>query len=403
MQTRTVLFVAYGAGHINMLLPVILACRERQDLEPVVMALTTAVESARRHGLASVGFADLVREGDEEALQMGVALAEELGPAARIDPRETIAYLGLSYMDLVRRIGREAAAARYTQMGRAAFLPISVMERAFERFRPALIVATNSPRAEQAALLLARERAIPSVCIVDLFDPRAFEDRLAHPGYGTRICVYFDAVRRRLVTMGRPADEIVVTGNPDFDRLADPGLVQAGAEYRARVCGAHKHVILWARQADPKEGDLYDRVESALLDAASTRSNWCLVVRPHPNDPDPERRLSGSAVLSRPDEPLGVVLHACDIVVTATSTVGLQGVALGKPMVTANWAQAAERAPFAELGLAIGASSVEVLVDLVDQALVTPPPPLPLPPLGGATQRVIRVMDELLTDGQTTA
>lgn len=168
MSLPTWLFVSYGGGHVKALLPAARLAKARGLARPVYLALTTAAAEVRAAGIETLGFRDLLQPGDARALRKGEALAAALQvPAA--DHEESVAYLGLSYTDLEDRLGAEAAAEAYARFGRQCFLPLSVLERAIRKTAPALVVATNSPRAERAAIETARRLGVPSVCLLDLF------------------------------------------------------------------------------------------------------------------------------------------------------------------------------------------------------------------------------------------
>jgi hypothetical protein len=88
----------------------------------------------------------------------GSSLMQGLGgPVA--DPQETVAYLGLSMADLIADVGPEEAELAYRQFGRQAFLPVRTLDRILRQVAPDLVVCTNSPRAERAAVLAAGNSA----------------------------------------------------------------------------------------------------------------------------------------------------------------------------------------------------------------------------------------------------
>ena len=196
MTTKTVLFVAYGSGHIKMLIPVAQALAARGLARPVVLALTTAAPAARAAGLEVVQFKDFVTPGDATSLAHGRRLMAGLG-APVADAEETAAYLGLSFVDLVAELGLAQAESRYAQKGRQAFLPAATLTRILKKIRPDVVVATNSPRAERAAIVAAGQLGIPSVCVVDLF---AIDEVrwIGEAGYADRVCVLNESVRQFL-------------------------------------------------------------------------------------------------------------------------------------------------------------------------------------------------------------
>lgn len=63
MTLKTVLFVAYGGGHIKMLVPVVKALAKTGLAQPLVRALTTAAQVVRA-GLEPLQFKNFLRAGD---------------------------------------------------------------------------------------------------------------------------------------------------------------------------------------------------------------------------------------------------------------------------------------------------------------------------------------------------
>lgn len=223
-----VLLVCYGSGHVRMLIPVAHALRAR-GTRVRVLGLTTAAQAVRDAGLPLLQIKDFVREGDEAALAQGEWLSGQLENV--IDRDETVAYLGLSYADLVFEVGEAQARRRYEALGRQAFLPLPTLLRVLGQTQPQTLVITNAPRAERAAALAARQLNIPCLCLIDLF---AIDEVMwiGQLGYADRLCVLNESVRSFLRQAGRRADEIVVTGNPAFDLLCSPETVATGKRMR---------------------------------------------------------------------------------------------------------------------------------------------------------------------------
>lgn len=329
---KRVLFVAYGSGHIKMLIPVAQALQASGRAQPVVLALTTAAPVARSAGLDVRQFKDFVLPEDEAALVQGSQLLYDLdGPV--VDPEESAAYLGLSYADLVADIGPAAADADYRRRGRQAFLPVRTLTRILQALRPDVVVATNAPRAERAAIVAAGSLGIPALCVVDLF--AVDEVRwIGEPDYARRVCVLNAAVREALIAAGRHADDVVVTGNPGFDDLNTPEAVRAGQRLRAKRGWENCSVLLWPTQVEPavhpfdgRAGDpeLPGRVLQGLLHWVQQHASAVLCVRPRAGESTPVLPDHPRIVVTGQDWSLPHLLHAVDLVVTLTSTVGLEG------------------------------------------------------------------------------
>jgi len=396
------LFVAYGGGHIATVIPLALRARALSLCEPLVLALTTAASAAREAGLPTVGFKNFLRPGDEPWLAVGRQLAAQL-PTAPADIEESAAYLGLSYADLVVDHGPAIAENLYARSGRQAFLPRHFLERVIKRVKPQLVCATNSPRAERAALMAAGKMGIPCVCVVDLF---AIDEKrwIGLKGFASRVCVFNEAVRQSLLDMERRPEEVLVTGNPAFDRLFDSAPAQRANHTRERLGSQGRRVLLWASQHEPMhhpwrqqvgDTELPSRVLQTLIDYVHSREDWQLAVRPHPSEAEPVLPSSSKVVLAGRDWPLTELLHASDVVCTLTSTVGLEAHLLGKPVVQVGGSMFEDAAPFVAMGIAIRAD-LNNLGSVLDALPIRAQTTLALPALPAlATGRVMDVMQSL--------
>lgn len=385
-----------------MVIPVIEELQRTCDVEIQVLALTTAGPQLRSQGRSCLGFADFVDPArDEQALQWGRELAAS-NANALVPVNESVAYLGLSFADLVTEHGLERARQMLQERGRGAFLPVSTLQRVLERLRPDVVIATNSPRAEQAAILAARQVCIPALCMVDLFAVEEIK-YVGQPGYADRICVLNEDVRDRFLRHGRQPGEILVTGNPAFDALAKPEHAMAGSRLRQQLGG--DKVILWPSQPEPLRhritgapGDpaLPRRLQAELEAVARRHEDWRLLVRPHPSE-DPGRfPVAPPAVLSPPSQPLAHVLHAADAVVCLNSTVGYEAALLGKPLVHLPMSVYWEEADYSGMGLGLVVRQLEDLELALNSVLSgrwTPPVRLQLP--GGAAGAVAAAIMEL--------
>lgn len=370
---KKVLLVAYGGGHVRMLVPVARLLRERGVAEPIFLGLTTARAEVLAAGFACLGFADFVQPGDEAALARGRELASEL-PSHAASFEESAAYLGLSYADLEQQHGVAAAQALYRSHGRQVFLPVRTLQRVIAAVRPDLLVATSAPRAERAAILAARREGLPSVCLVDLFAAHEIE-WLREPGYADRICVLNQRVRERIVVAGRRPDEVLVTGNPAFDGLLDPEVRRRGRELRGKRGWEGRRVWLWASQPEPAShpsqpgrGDpqLPMRIARELQRIAEARPDMELVIRPHPSEGDFRIELGPRQWLSPRTENLHELLYACDGVVVLTSTVGLEAQLAGCEVVQVTGSRYTADAPYLAYGVAREAVPVEGLERALD-------------------------------------
>ena len=337
---KTVLFVTYGSGHVRMVVPVARALADSGVARPVVLALTTAASVVRAAGLELLQFRDFLTADDEPALVYGRRLLADLkGPVA--DPEESVAYLGLCYAELVRDVGPVEAERLYLREGRQAFLPLQTLERMVAKVAPALVVGTNSPRSERAAITAARRLGLPSVCMVDLFCLDEVK-WIGDVSYADRVCVLNESVKQFLVAAGRGNEQIVVTGNPAFDTLGDPAHVQEGLRLRSEKQWNGKYVLLWPTQVEPAyhpfnglpgDVDLPGRALAGVIRWVLSRDDCVLCIRPRAGEALPAVPDDPRIVFTGQETGLPALLQAVDLVVTLNSTVGLEGHLAGTVLV----------------------------------------------------------------------
>lgn len=315
-QKKKILFVAYGGGHVNMILPVLEALRARGDVALSVLGLTTAAPVLRRAGFDCLGFADLVEAGDAAALAHGRALAAGV-QSDLVARAETEAYMGLSYADLEAEHGAEQAAAMYAAGGRHVFLPLRTLGRLIGRLQPDLVVATNAPRAERAAIMAARAAGVPALCLLDLY-PAADGGWLKDAAFADRVCVLNAQAGARLAASGRPPGHIAVTGNPAFDRHY---LYQAPARApgAAPVLGLASNIL-----PQPPAGQTDGQLQRAVFErlrALCARRGYTFTLRQHPNE---TRWTDLGLAHDGSSQPLDAWLAGLDMLVTFPSTIALE-------------------------------------------------------------------------------
>ncbi|MBN2974409.1 hypothetical protein JW805_20935 [Roseomonas aeriglobus] len=376
-----VLFVSYGGGHAASLAPVAKEL-ERRGVPFSILGLTTAASYFARHSLEPLGMADLVGRvpGYEHAVKTGERLAAGQPRHGAVSATETAAYLGAGYIALERMYGAEEAQRRYDRFNRQSFRPLDFFDRLFAAVRPRVLVATNSPRSEQAALSAAGSAGIASLCLVDLY--AAFEiEWCAAPGYADRVCVLNETIAERFRTRGADPAAVRVTGNPAFDRLGLLDRHTVRARHRAALgLRDGDRLIVWISQPEPQlhpfsgvRGDpsLPARIETELAQGFADASNVYLVMRLHPSE-DRGPAVTGDRLrYGTASEPLDDLLCAADCVVTCSSTVGVEAGLLGIPVVQVMRSIFSRDLPLADMGYATAATGPEDLKARIVDAFAT--------------------------------
>lgn len=383
-MVKRLLAVCYGGGHVAMMPAVLDALRRLvPDLEVELLALTTARTAARHLGLPAFGYAELLaRWPDGEARREGERLlAGNTHPD--VEREESIAYLGLNWLDLVRQHGAEAAQRIYAAKGRGGFLPLLLMRRLLTEVQPDFVLATNSPRTEQAALQAAVEQGIPSLAMFDLF-PVPGEPYAQRPVLADVTTVISEGARDTLLAAGMRPEAVVVAGNPAFDALAAPERAAQGQKLRACLGWQDRWVAMYAGYAEPSASAEWPpgtafplAVEGALRQWVDAHPDVALVIRQHPNHahlfrehwertpPHPRVHISWPGA-----EAVEPWILASQAVVVQASTAGLQAAVAGKPVLALDQSPSIVSAGFSwsALGVARGVGRVE---DLAGELVAT--------------------------------
>jgi len=365
---KKILFVTYGGGHSKLILPIVKQLQALAQYEVISLALTTAANDFSKENIDFKGFKDILPfysiQEQNSCITYGKKLAEKNG-AVNYD--ESIAYLGISYFELVKEYGEEEAQKLYENKGRAAFLPTNALFKFMSAIEPSLLVTTVSPRAEEASILAAKKLNIPSICINDFINKNS-ANRISRIEPDIT-CVINENVKKQLAKLNSTLD-IRVTGNPAFDRLALSTIDKKTVKKQLNIKGP---VVLWAAQREHsvhpftnKKGDvkLPRKVESALYDIAKS-SDVNFIFRSHPNYPV-DYSIYNSYVIDGNLYSLDELLHIADIVITISSTVGYEGLILGKKLITIEGSTLNDDGPYHELNMSEGVNDLADLRSVIE-------------------------------------
>ncbi|MBN3575787.1 hypothetical protein [Vibrio neptunius] len=375
MKCKRVLCVSYGGGHAAMLAPLIKELEKDTNVEVISLALTTAKNYLEAYGISCFGFKDFtfLAEGDWKTI--GENLLDRDNMSNLVSIEESVAYMGVNMLDLIAKHGAKEAYREYERKGRQAFMPIDFMSKLLEQLSVDLVVTTNSPRSEQASVYAAKKLGIKSICLIDLFALQEYQ-WIKNNDYADRVCVLNQGVKDFLISKGRNEKDIVVTGNPAFDSININSHIAGGHALRAKkFSGTSMINILYASQPEPTVHPFCDlvgdpllprKVESWLRKIVSGNESYHLITRYHPSENI--EFIPGKRVENGVGE-LYELIHAVDIVVTMTSTVGLEAYIAGKRVITVDLSIFTKDAPYSEMGISTGVTDYEQLKNAIDDAV----------------------------------
>ena len=355
------LFVTYGGSHAQILRPVVELLSKKKNLDIFVLALTKASTVFDDLDVKVLGYKDFFTSSD--VINFGKKLIKDLSEVT--DYEESICYMGQNFKELSDSIGEDKAWKKYRKDGRQIFFPKTALLEILDSIRPDLVVTTNSPRSEMAAVIAAKDMNIKSIAIIDMFGVRCLP-WFKEPDFASKICVLSEDVKQFLIRSGINSNKLVVTGNPMFDSL-----VMNYQTKKKEIDGFRMNrpsTVLWASQAEPEQGgdfgkpgnpELPLKIESKLIDIFRNNSDWKLIIRNHPSESP--RNYPEFIEYSDQSESIEDLLKRVDVVVTLTSTVGFQGILYGTKLITLDISVYTETMPYSEVGLSYGIDDINDL------------------------------------------
>lgn len=192
------------------------------------------------------------------------------------------------------------------------------------------------------------------VCLPQKFEILWFELKYGarwngvYPGFGEclKIAAFGETAKEFWISNGIDPGRVVVTGNPKFDRLYHSNSNNCRENvYKKWNIPTDKNIILLLTQYfveakiwNPEQRRLFVH---SVANAVAELPNAQLIIKLHPPHEDVEdynrivKDLSSHPIICK-YAPLADLLHACSLAITTSSTVALEAMALGKPVVIAN-------------------------------------------------------------------
>lgn len=351
-----------------MMIPIILELRKRSEFEISTLGLSIASEALGNAGIEHhtlIKYKSLIM--DDSAWKLGKLLAEEMHVDGKgISFEETVVYFGASMRDLVREIGEEEAFRKFRQEGKACFIPNYTMSFILEAEKPDLLITGNCPRMERAAIQVASEKGIRVLSLNDLL---GFDKKYLFTA--DRIAVISRLTKENLIKAGNQADKIVVTGSPSFDLILDEIQAFKRSEILQEL-GLTADAKLFLLATQPQKTCTWKMIDM-MIDLLETYPGKHLLIKPHPGD---DNRLYTDYLAKKNDTrvvltdmPVRKLIFISDLTVTIYSTVGLEAILMGAPLIQLNLMGIPNPIPFFNYGVSMEAHNYEELKNAADKML----------------------------------
>lgn len=350
------------------MIPLIRELRKRADFEISTLGLSIAAQALQNAGIeyhTIAKYRDLIM--DDDAWRLGNLLAMEMHVEGKgISYEETVIYFGSSMRDMVRGKGEREAFAIFREQGKACFIPLYTMEKIIEAESPDLLVTGNCPRMERAAMIVASQKGIKVLSFNDLL---GFDKKYLFPA--DKIAVISNITRENLIRQGNPADKIVITGSPTFDLILDE-VKTFDKHCIMQELGLAPSTRVFLLATQPQKDCTWEMIDMmvGLLEEYPERY---LLIKPHPGD---DIRLysdylsqKGNLRVILTDMQVRKLIFISDLTVTIFSTVGLESILMGVPLIQLNLLGIPNPIPFFEYGVSIEAHNFEELRNAVHKML----------------------------------
>ena len=234
---------------------------------------------------------------------------------------------------------------------------IAIAEHILTEHRPALIVsADDADQRCRIYSLLGQRLGIPSLVV---------QQGLTHRDYPewnffsmSEVAAMGDISRADMMSQGIPEERITVTGHPGFDRLLIPE-PEACAKIRAEHgVKDEQFMVLFASQPYQVGGfktpDIRLEMIKAIINATVSLERVQLVVKPHPIEGTQKlQRILGRRpriVMVKRATDISLLIKACDVLLTFTSTTALQALYIGKPVLNVDFPESGLASIYLESG-----------------------------------------------------
>jgi len=265
---------------------------------------------------------------------------------------------------------------------------ISAMKRALKKYKPNVIVMhIDTAPIEMTMCAVARLANIPTIVI-----QHGIQAELrGHDDINTdKFAAWGPMHKERYIAWGNPPDKLEVTGSITFDKLYNR---KTDPDVKVKMCqklglDANKKIFMIATRTNwPaywtsafRDADSETTMFREVLKALELCCEEQLVVKVHPGeirdgmyqnalaDVNPKR----NHVVITKDVDLHDLIDASDMVIISSSTVALEAMILGKPVIIVNLTRREDLIPYAGSGAALGVYNAEDIAPAIQRVLSNP-------------------------------
>ncbi len=249
---------------------------------------------------------------------------------------------------------------------------ISFLKRLINGASPDMVcVMPHNDFLEQLAAELAKKYNIPTLACSaawETWDARSFRRHL----HADRIAVMGEGIKDIYLKSGLAEDMVIATGVAHFDRLFNRNKGQDDRVLSEHGIDPSKRIIVFGTENN-QVGETVEAL-NGVIEAVLKVKDIQLVVKVHPGEGigpfqaaaehyhDPRLHVVK-------DIDLYALLSSCELIIVKFSTVALEAMMIGKPVVTINLSGQPVPVPYAEEGAALGVYKFEDIEPAIREVL----------------------------------
>lgn len=364
---KKILMVCYGAGHVNIVVELYKKLIIEGQYNIVIFALTTAQQRLKEENIPFKTMGDYHKEiGNKKVLKIGNEIIKN-EDTSTVGEYESVLYNGYSFLELLTDYGEEKAKEGLRKFGRRVYLPINFMKAVLKIENPNLVLTTNGPRMENAALIAAKIMNITTVNIEDLFGKYTSEDEINiffetaryKKEIGDYVFVMTELTKQNILKKKIKTKGIYITGNPAFDKILRMEKTMNSRAIKTKFnIPIDKKIITYLIQ----ETVLKEKITEKLEEISNKNKDFYFIFKYHPNQKINKIERKNLMVIN---SNLEEILFITDLAITEYSTSGLEAVLLDKNLIAFNHPDV----PFKDLKLANTIDSIDEIEKAIQVTL----------------------------------
>lgn len=368
---KKIFMICYGGGHAEIIKEVYKNLIDIPNIQIVILALTMSKYIFDRDNIPYKQISDYYdEENEKEIYSLGKNFCIKNNIDTSIGEKETYLYHGYSLFELEKKYGEKKVYEGFKKLGRRIFLPLSFMKKIIEKEMPNLVITTNSPRFEKAALIISKEMGINTLSIEDLFGVENegmskeivnfLNDKVYENVYGDYLCIISEESKKNLLS--NKVNKVFTTGNPSFDKALKLFLIGVGEE--EKIEKEKEITICFLSQNYPEKFLIIEE----LVKIIEKKNNYNLIIKIHPNEKKEEYLKKLNKKIDKvivEDSNLYTNILKSNIIITIDSTSALEAAVLDKPII----AKRNKFIPFKEMNLGLEYENIDELERMIGKIL----------------------------------